>query len=163
MRANQPASQNASERLSNLRNMDADILCKSAKSALQDLANIMNQETTLLRNGHYLEASQLSEQKATIAQEYVGLARVIQHQSDRLHTQAPTHLRALQNEHEKLATQMAENLRVLATAKTVTQSILSDVAASVAKADRPNTYAPSGQVSTQKKPGGAGLSLNKSL
>jgi len=163
MSANQSASQNASERLSNLRNMDAGVLCKSAKSALQDLANIMNQETTLLRNGHYLEASELSAQKAHIAQEYVGLARVVQHQSGRLHSEAPTDLRSLQDEHHKLATQMAENLRVLATAKTVTQSILSDVAASVTKSERPNTYAPTGQISTPPKPGGTGLSLNKSL
>ncbi len=157
------ANHSAKSRIANLRTTDAGILCQSTKSALQDLANIMNQETTLLRNGHYLEASQLSAQKARIAQEYVGLARVVQHQSDRLHSEAPTQLRSLQDEHEKLATQMAENLRVLATAKTVTQSILSDVADSVSRSERPNTYASSGQLSTSSNPATAGLSLNKSL
>ena len=158
---NAPAT--AQDRLSTQRGMDATILCQTTKSALQDLANIMNKETTLLRSGHYQEASELSAHKAHIAQEYVGLARVVQHQSDRLHTQAPTELRALQAEHEKLATQMAENLRVLATAKTVTQNVLTDVAKSVAQSDRPNTYGASGQLSSNNAPQANGLSINRSL
>ncbi len=158
---NAPTS--AQDRLTAQRDLDATMLCQTTKSALQDLANIMNKETTLLRSGHYQEASELSAHKAHIAQEYVGLARVVQHQSERLHTQAPTELSALQAEHEKLATQMADNLRVLATAKTVSQNILNDVAKSVAQSERPNTYGASGQMSGSNVPQANGLSINRSL
>lgn len=153
----------AGERLSAQRDMDATILCQTTKAALQDLANIMNQETTLLRAGHYQEASDLSAQKAQIAQEYAGLARVVQHQAQRLNEQAPQHLQNLQAEHEKLATQMADNLRVLATARTVTQSVLSDVAKSVAKTDRPNTYGATGQMQVASAAPSNGISINRSL
>lgn len=158
---NAPAT--AQDRLTAQRSLDATMLCQTTKSALQDLANIMNQETTLLRSGHYQEASELCAHKAHIAQEYVGLARVVQHQSERLHTQAPIELRALQAEHEKLATQMADNLRVLATAKTVSQNVLNDVAKSVAQSERPNTYGASGQINGKTAPQANGLSINRSL
>ncbi len=153
----------AGARIENQRNMDAQTLCKTTNSALQNLANIMNQETTLLRNGHYEEASQLSEQKALIAQEYVGLARVVQHQATRLNEQAPTDLQLLQGEHEKLATQMAENLRVLATAKTVTQNLLNDVAVSVGKTEAPKTYGASGQMHSGESNQANGISVNRSM
>lgn len=153
----------AHERLEFQRQMDASTLCRSTKAALENLANIMNQETTLLRTGHYQDAADLSEQKAQIAQEYVGLARVVQHQSVRLHEQAPADLQTLQAEHEKLATQMAENLRVLATAKTVSQSVLTDVAKSVNNYERPNTYAATGQMNTAAQPEASGIAVNHSL
>ena len=153
----------AHDRLHAQRQMDASTLCRSTKAALENLANIMNQETMLLRTGHYQEAADLSEQKSQIAQEYVGLARVVQHQSARLFEQAPNDLKTLQAEHEKLATQMAENLRVLATAKTVSQNVLGDVAKSVGQSERPKTYAPTGQMSTSAKSDASGIAVNRSL
>ncbi len=153
----------AGARIENQRSMDAATLCRTTSSALQNLANIMNHETTLLREGQYEQASRLSEQKARIAQEYVGLARVVQHQSSRISEQAPRELQLLQAEHEKLATQMAENLRVLATARTVTQNLLSDVAASMEQAEAPRTYGESGQFrNTGTTSQGHGLSVNRS-
>lgn len=163
---NPNAAQNlntAHERLEFQRQMDASTLCRSTKAALESLANIMNQETMLLRTGHYQEAADLSEQKAQIAQEYVGLARVVQHQNVRLHEQAPADLQTLQAEHEKLATQMAENLRVLATAKTVSQSVLGDVAKAVNKSERPNTYAQNGQITSHTRAEASGIAVNTSL
>lgn len=162
--SNQPHQPDtAGSRISAQRNMDAKTLCLATNCALQDLAKIMNEETTLLRTGHYEEASELSSQKAQMAQDYVGLARVVQHQSTRLNNEAPEHLQVLQAEHEKLATQMAENLRVLATAKTVTQTLLSDVAASVGQTEAPKTYGASGQMHANSKHDANGLSINRSL
>jgi len=153
----------AGTRIEAQRGMDAVTLCRTTNSALQSLANIMNQETTLLRTGQYEEASQLSAQKAQIAQEYVGLARIVQHQTSRLSEQAPDELQILQAEHEKLATQMAENLRVLATARTVTQTLLSDVAANIGQGEAPKTYGASGQMQSGANNYANGLSINRSL
>ena len=161
MSAQSPNS--ANDRLNAQRQMDAATLCRSTRAALESLANIMNQETVLLRTGHYEKAADLSTQKAQIAQEYVSLARVVQHQSARLFDESPADLRILQAEHEKLATQMAENLRVLATARTVSQSVLNDVASAVGQTQSPQTYAASGQMSSRSQTKASGLSLNKSL
>ena len=53
--------------------------------------------------------------------------------------------------HESLATQMAENLRVLATAKTVTEDVLTDVARMVGQQNRAKTYGTAGTMSRRIK------------
>ena len=139
-------------------------LINATRNALGRLAEIMNEETTLLRNGQYEQAAGLSARKATIGQEYVQLARKVQKDARSLRETAPRHIRQLQNEHEKLATQIAQNLKVLATARTVAQSILSDVAESISRTGQPDTYAPDGHVTPPTRDGQAsGISFNRSL
>ena len=160
---NKPGFQTATDRITNLRQMEATELCATTEASLSDLVNIMNEETTLLRAGHYKEASRLSARKAEIAQTYVGLARAVQHESERLNVQAPEALKSLKSGHEKLATQMAENLRVLATAKNVTESLLCDVATSVGQIERPKTYGATGRMSDPAAPGTRGIAINRAL
>ncbi len=160
---NNPEFPTATDRIANLRQMDATDLCTATEASLSDLVDIMNKETTLLRAGHYKEASQLSASKAEVAQTYVGLARAAQHEAERLNAQAPDALKRLQSGHEKLATQMAENLRVLATAKNVTESLLCDVATSVGEVQSPKTYGATGRMSDPTAPGTRGIAINRAL
>ncbi|GEM_PF-442027 len=161
--SNKPAPDTAVERIAKLRQMDATDLCAITKASLTDLVEVMNEETTLLRAGHFKQASELSARKAEIAQAYVGLARAVQHESERLDAQAPSALKSLQSDHEKLATQMAENLRVLATARNVTENLLNDVATSVSSSRQPQTYGASGQMSTSRTPTANGIAVNRAL
>ena len=160
---NQPIPQTATDRIASLRQMEANDLCTTTEASLSDLVDVMNEETTLLRAGHYKEASELSARKAEIAQTYVGLARAVQHESERLNIQAPLALKSLQSSHEKLATQMAENLRVLATAKNVTENLLTDVATSVSTSRQPQTYGASGKMASSQAPGANGIAVNRAL
>ncbi len=161
--ANKPTPQTATDRITSLRQMDAEELCATTEASLTNLVDVMNEETTLLRAGHYKEASELSARKAEIAQTYVGLARAVQHESERLNIQAPLALRSLQSGHEKLATQMAENLKVLATAKNVTENLLTDVATSVSTSRQPQTYGASGKMASPRTPGANGIAVNRAL
>ena len=63
--------------------------------------------------------------------------------------------------HERLATQMAENLRVLATARTVTEDLLTDVATTVGQQQKTKTYGASGQLKTEGAPVARGLAINR--
>lgn len=153
----------AKDRISALRNTQADILCTSAESALSAFVDIMNKETTLLRAGDFRAASELSAQKGQVAQDYVALARAVQDQALRLKQESPVELDRLQAGHEKLATQMADNLRVLATAKSVTQDLISDVARATGSQTRPNTYGKSGQLSSSTPQMTKGLSIDAAL
>lgn len=153
----------AADRLAQYDNLDATDLCARADNALTVLVNIMNQETTLLRAGRLKEAGTLTPEKTQLAQDYVAFARAIQRQTERLRAQAPEHLAKLQQRHESLATQMAENLRVLATAKTVTESLLTDVAKSVGGSEKPKTYGTSGQLTNTTPTIARGLSVDRAL
>ncbi|MCF4098825.1 hypothetical protein [Maritalea mediterranea] len=135
-------------------------VCIAARDTLTRLVDIMNNETTLLRAGRLLQASELAAPKAELAQKYVGLARAIQHNVDSLKQTAPHLLEELQKSQTALATQMAENMRVLATAKSLSEEIVGDVAAQLGRAQKPKTYGGNG-VTAQKSESLQGVSINK--
>lgn len=153
----------AQERISATRDMNAAELCQLTSQALTALASTMNEETMLLRAGQFKQAAELSAQKAQLAQDYVGLARAIQHEAPRLRTEEPELMADLQAGHERLATQMADNLKVLATAKTVTEDLLGDVARSVNGTSQTRTYGASGQMSNASSRSTQGIALNRAL
>jgi hypothetical protein len=153
----------AAARLASLDSLPASELCGHAEAALTALVDIMNQETTLLRAGHMRQAAQLTPEKTRLAQDYVGLARAVQRQSARLNAEAPASITRLKAGHESLATQMAENLRVLATAKSVTEDVLTDVARMVGQHFRAKTYGAAGQVTSDPSASARGIAINRAL
>jgi cell division septum initiation protein DivIVA len=153
----------AAARLAALDTLPAEQLCTSAEAALSALVDVMNQETTLLRAGRLLQAGQLTADKTRLAQDYVTFARAVQRQTPRLNAEAPVALARLRAGHESLATQMAENLRVLATAKSVTEDVLSDVARTVGQQNRAKTYGTAGKVAADPAASARGIAVNRAL
>lgn len=153
----------AAARIAALDTLPARDLCGRAETALAALVDVMNQETILLRAGHLRQAGQLTPEKTRLAQDYVAFARAIQRQTERLQREAPDVLEHLRTGHEKLATQMAENLRVLATAKTVTEDVLTDVARMVGQQNQPKTYGAAGRMATSPGSSANGIAINRAL
>ncbi|WP_240229692.1 flagellar protein FlgN [Devosia lacusdianchii] len=153
----------AAARLAALDSLPANELCQMAEIALAALVDVMNQETTLLRAGHLRQASTLTPDKTRLAQDYVGFARSVQRQRDRLKAQAPDAVARLQLGHERLATQMAENLRVLATSRTVTEDLLTDVAKVVGQQNKAKTYGRAGSVEADPAASARGIAVNRAL
>lgn len=153
----------AAARLAALDALPAVELCMHAEQALASLVDVMNQETTLLRAGHLRQAGQLTPDKTRLAQDYVTFARAIQRQAVRLNAEAPQSMARLRAGHESLATQMAENLRVLATAKTVTEDVLTDVARMVGQQNRTKTYGTAGTVTSDPNASAKGIAINRAL
>ncbi|MCR6673765.1 flagellar protein FlgN [Devosia ginsengisoli] len=153
----------AAARLAALDSLPADELCRLAESALSALVDVMNQETTLLRAGHMRQANALTPEKTRLAQDYVGFARSVQRQSLRLSTEAPAAVERLRLGHESLATQMAENLRVLATARMVTEDLLTDVAKIVGQQNKAKTYGRGGAITADATTSARGIAINRAL
>lgn len=153
----------AAARLAALDNLPADELCRMAEVALAALVDVMNQETTLLRAGHMRQASTLTPEKARLAQDYVSFARSVQRQGERLKTQAPDAVERLRLGHGRLATQMAENLRVLATARMVTEDLLTDVAKIVGQQNKAKTYGRGGAITADPAASARGIAVNRAL
>ena len=153
----------AASRLATLDALPAQELCSMAETTLAALVDVMNQETTLLRAGHIRQAGALTPEKSRLAQDYVGFARSVQRQGERLRVQAPDAVERLRLGHERLATQMAENLRVLATARMVTEDILTDVAKTVGQQDKAKTYGRAGTVVADPASMARGIAVNRAL
>ena len=152
----------AAQRIAALDDLPARDLLAFTEGTLRALVEVMNQETTLLRAARHREAMELGAEKTRLAQDYVTYSRAVQRQLERLKAEAPDDVAMLKFGHERLATQMAENLKVIATVRTVTEDLLTDVAEHVARAARPKTY---GAAGTLTNPGtvSGGIALNRSL
>ena len=153
----------AAARLAALDSLSAGELCRQAEAALSALVDVMNQETTLLRAGRMREAGTLTPEKARLAQDYVGFARSVQRQGNRIKIEAPDAAERLRRGHEQLATQMAENLRVLATARTVTEDVLTDVARIVGGQNKAKTYGRGGAIAADPAASARGIAVNRAL
>lgn len=153
----------AAQRLAALDSLPAIDLVAFAEGTLRALVEIMNNETTLLRAGRLREATALTADKTRLAQDYVSYSRAIQRELPRLKRDAPNEVARLRSGHEQLATQMAENLKVIATARDVTDDLLSDVSVAVGKATRAKTYGASGQMTTARPDAGNGIAINRAL
>lgn len=152
----------AAQRLAALDDLPARDLLAFTDGTLRALVDIMNHETTLLRTGRHREASALSADKTRLAQDYVTYSRAVQRQLERLKREAPDDIGLLRIGHEQLTTQMAENLKVIATARQVTEDILTDVATQVAQASKPRTYGAAGQLN-QSQAASGGIAVNRAL
>ena len=154
---------NAAERLAALDSLPAADLCALAMDTLESLVVVLNQETILLRAGRAKDASGLSAEKTRLAQDYMGFARSVQRQASRLKVEAPALIDDLLARHEKLAMQMAENLRVIATARSITEDLLTDVAQAISAKARPKTYGANGAMAGQPPAVASGVSINRAL
>jgi hypothetical protein len=153
----------AAERLAAIDSLPAAELCLRALGVLEALVAVMNEETTLLRAGRFRETVPVTAEKTALAQDYVGLVRSIQRQTGRLLKEAPDEVRQLRAGHDRLATQMAENLKVLATARTITDDILTDVATAVGQRNQARTYGAGGELNDNKAPVARGIAVNRAL
>jgi hypothetical protein len=153
----------AAARLAALDSLPANELCMIAETALDALVDIMNEETTLLRAGRMSQAGTLTPEKTRMAQDYVSFARAVQRQGARLKLEAPDSVERLRLGHERLATQMAENLRVLATARMVTEDLLTDVARIVGQHDRTKSYGRAGTIASPPSSSARGIAVNRAL
>lgn len=152
----------AAQRLDQLDTADPQALCARTDTALSRLVDTLSRETMLLRAGKLREAAAISAEKTQAAEDYTILARAVQRQAQRLADSAPDLLARLRKRHESLATQMAENLRVLATARSVAEDLLEDVATTVGAQRVPRTYGATG-AAPPKKATASGLSVNRAL
>lgn len=153
----------AAERLKAIDTLPANDLCAIALSTLDRLVTILNEETVLLRAGRMREAGELTAEKTRLAQDYMGFARSVQRELPRLRVEAPAMVEAMKVRHEQFATQMAENLRVIATARAVTEDLLTDVANAMNARARPKTYGATGTMSGQPPVPATGVSINRAL
>lgn len=152
----------AAERLTLLDADDAAQLCERATDTLNELVEVLNEEITLLRAGRISEATELSARKGQLAQDYAQLARSVQQEAERIKQAAPDALSHLSQQHQRLATQIAENLRVLATARSVTQELIGEVAKSLDADLAPPTYSERGELTDNARRHNRGFSVNRS-
>lgn len=137
---------------------EAETLVNSALAALDRLEPLIEQETRLFRVGKVRDALGLAMDKNDAAQTYTRCLEMLKSNAIAIGRFQPSGLDLLKKRHELFAKTMSMNMTVVATARTVSEGLLRDLADAVGKNASPRTYAKGMIV---RKPGTAPLSLSK--
>ena len=137
---------------------DAEELVRSALDCLDRLEPLIEQETSLFREGKVRDALAMAMEKNEAAQGYTLCLEYLKSNAIAVGRFQPSGLDDLRRRHEVFADLMRLNLAVVATARTVSESLLRELANTLGKNASPTVYANGTLI---RKPGTAPLSLSK--
>jgi hypothetical protein len=140
---------------------DAETLVTSALSALDRLEPIIERETELFRKGQVREALALAMDKNAAAQVYTRCLETLKSNAIAIGRFQPAGLPNLKNRHEGFAKLMSVNMAVVATARTVSEGLMRDLADTLGQNASPKTYLRGGGI--QRRAGTAPLALSKAI
>ncbi len=136
---------------------EAERLVASALAALDALQPLVERETTLLRLGKVRTALGDSLAKNEAAQTYTRLLERLKANAIALGRFAPENLAELRSRHEGFSEALQLNMAVIATARTVSEGILRELAHQLGGNAAPKTYHRGG---IQRKAGTLPLSVS---
>lgn len=158
MRFKGPIAERPDPRLRVSNPEEAQALVTSAVEALNHLEPLIDEETRLFKAGKAREALSLSMDKNEAAQVYTRCLEALKNNAIAIGRFQPAELDLLRSRHEEFSSKMALNMAVVATARTVSEGLLRDLADSIGQNASPKTYFKGG---VTRKPGTAPLSLSK--
>ena len=161
MRPNSPAPDRSDARLRVTTPEEAHRLVVSALEALDALEPLITEETRLFKAGYVREALGMALQKNEAAAQYTRCLEALKGNAIAIGRFQPEGLDALRARHEVFSGKMALNMAVVATARTVSEGLLRELADCVGQNASPKTYAARGGIN--RKPGTAPLSLSKAV
>jgi hypothetical protein len=139
---------------------DADELVASTLRALEKLEPLIRQETELFRIGKVREALAMAMEKNDAAQGYTLCLEYLKTNAIALGRFRPQGLQELRDRHEAFSELMRMNMAVVATARTVSEGLMRDLADAIGRNSSPTVYA-RGQI--VRRPGTAPLSVSKAV
>ncbi len=142
---------------------EAEALVGAALDALDTLEPVIAEETALMRDGKLNAALDLSDRKSLAAQRYQRSLEDLKANAIALGRFTPPGLALLRKRHEAFSELMSLNMAVLGTAKTVSESIVRELATDVGQARSPQGYGAYGQPAGGYKTPVAPLVVSKAL
>ena len=159
MRSKAPQAERADTRLRVTTPEEAATLVASAMEALDKLEPLILEETRLFKLGKVKQALAMAMDKNGAAHTYTRCLEALKNNAIAIGRFQPEGIDALRARHEAFSSHMAMNMAVVATARTVSEGLLRDLADTIGQNATPTTYAPRGGVT--RKPGTAPLALSK--
>ncbi len=137
---------------------DAETLVSSALEALNRLEPLIDEETRLFKSGKVRDALGMAVDKNEAAQTYTRCLEHLKTNAIAIGRFQPDQLDHLRERHEAFSSKMALNMAVVATARTVSEGLLRELADTVGNNASPKTYFRGG---VMRKPGTAPLAISK--
>jgi len=142
---------------------EADTLISEVMGVMSELADVVRQETELVRVGRVSAASRFAEPKCDLSRRYVAGTIRLKASRPQLAHVARDRLTALQQRHESLRRLLQTNLTVLATAHAVSEGIVRGVSNEIGRRSTPQTYGASGRANAPTRGAGVPLAVSRTL
>lgn len=140
---------------------DADRLVAATLAVMEDLGAVLAREAEAIRVGRLKEGLAEEARKAELATAYFVAIERVKANAVALARFAPAGVKSLKAAHERFGAAVTANQTVLATARAVSEGLVRSISEELAKAERPQTYAPAGSAA-RPAPGGP-LLVSRSL
>lgn len=142
---------------------EAESVAVAALDALDALEPLIAEETAELREGRVRKAMALQPAKQEAAARYQRALQDVKANAVSLGRYAPPSLALLRRRHEGFAELMQLNMAVLGTTRTVSESLIRELAAEVGQARQPQGYGAYGQQAPAYRPQATPLAVSRSL
>ena len=142
---------------------EADALIAQVMGVMAELADVVQQETALVRAGRVSAASRFAEPKGDLSRRYVAGTIQLKASKPQLARVARDRLATLQQRHESLRMLLQTNLTVLATAHAVSEGIVRGVSNEIGRRSTPQTYGATGRANAPTRGSAAPIAVSRTL
>jgi hypothetical protein len=142
---------------------DARKLADGLLKAMNELLELIERETALIRAGKITEALRMEMQKTELSKRYLASVSLFKGSHDYMKRATPDLLTALVRHHETFRAMLQVNLTVLATAHAISEAIIRGVNTELQRKRAPSTYTASGSRSTPNPRNAAPFAVSRTL
>jgi hypothetical protein len=142
---------------------DAEKVIGDMASLIERLSGIVEQETMLVRAGQLRNASALEPAKAQLAGQLYVAGERLKANAKLFRKAAPAHCTALAKMQENFRAILHRNMVVLATAHSVSESIMRRLSGDLARKATPQIYGRTGRTAAPNPRNGRPLAVSRSL
>jgi hypothetical protein len=142
---------------------DARKLADGLLKAMNELLELLERETALVRAGKISDALRLEMQKTELSKRYVAAVSLLNGSHVYMKRATPDLLTALMRHHETFRAMLQVNLTVLATAHAVSEGIIRGVNAELQKKRAPSTYTATGNRTAPNPRNAAPFAISRTL
>lgn len=142
---------------------DAETLCADIGGILDRLVALVGEETRLVRAADIVAATRLQETKADLARHYVIALEALRGNAATIGRLTPVMVDQLRRRHESFQSDLQVNMAVLATARTVSETLVRGVAEEVCAQNAPKTYGAGGVITGLARDASSPIAVSRSL
>jgi hypothetical protein len=142
---------------------DAELLCADIGGILDRLVPLVAEETRLVRAAKVTAAMGLQETKAELSRFYAVSLGALRSNAAAVSRFVPVLVDQLRRRHDVFQSELQVNMAVLATARSVSETLVRGVADEVAARNAPKTYGSSGAMSGISRSAGRPIAVSRTL
>ncbi|MEO0635949.1 MAG: flagellar protein FlgN, partial [Pseudomonadota bacterium] len=141
---------------------DVEEFSNSLTKAMDDLTEVIEAETDLVRAGKLVAATSLQPKKNQHAETYIALVTRAKTHAQSIRQLSPSLAQHLSSAQAVFKSTLQINMAALATAREVSEGLIKGVAKNMARAEKPKTYTSAAAPSAAYQAPATGVAVNRS-